>query len=145
MSHEVIARGVCMRNGKILLCYPKNKSFTYLPGGHVEPMEKATDALAREVQEELGLKPIVGKFLGCNEHAFMQDGNLHSEINLIFELDVPDLSDTDKTISACEEWIGFSWFDLNELPHINLLPQETVDWIQTTNPSTFATYGVYWQ
>ena len=45
---ETIARGVCVQNGKVLLCRAKGGATTYLPGGHIEFGEKGCAALARE-------------------------------------------------------------------------------------------------
>ena len=33
---ETIARGVCVKDGKVLLCRGKGLGTTYLPGGHIE-------------------------------------------------------------------------------------------------------------
>lgn len=42
---EVIARGVCVAGGKVLLCRPKAGGYTYLPGGHVEFGETSREAV----------------------------------------------------------------------------------------------------
>ena len=49
---EVIARGVCVAGGRVLLCRAKGGSSTYLPGGHVEFGETGREALVREMREE---------------------------------------------------------------------------------------------
>ena len=69
---EVIARGVCVRDGKILLCRAKGGATTYLPGGHVEFGETGREALVREVKEELGVDAGTGEFLGVVENSFQQ-------------------------------------------------------------------------
>jgi len=61
---EILARGVCVVDGRLLLCHTKGARNTYLPGGHVEFREKARETLRREVEEELGVKAKVGRFLG---------------------------------------------------------------------------------
>ena len=51
---ETIARGVAVRDGKVLLCRAKGGQSTYLPRGHIEFGEPGREALVREVKEELG-------------------------------------------------------------------------------------------
>ena len=46
---ETIARGVCVKDGKVLLCFPKDRSYAYLPGGHIEFGETGRVALVREM------------------------------------------------------------------------------------------------
>ena len=52
---ETIARGVCIQNGKVLLCRAKGGSTSYLPGGHIEFGETGRQALVREIKEEMGV------------------------------------------------------------------------------------------
>lgn len=58
---ETIARGVCVRDGRLLLCRAKGGKSTYLPGGHIEFGETGRDALVREVKEELGVEEHRGR------------------------------------------------------------------------------------
>ena len=118
---EVIARGVCVMDGQVLLCHGKDSALTYLPGGHIEFRETARQALVREIREELGLDAAAGRFLGCCEHAFVQKGLPHAEINLVFELSVPGLK-PDAPVTAAENWIGFRWQPLDRLDEVNLEP-----------------------
>lgn len=46
-STEVIARAVIRKDGQILLAQQRNKSWSFLPGGHVEPGEPVETALRR--------------------------------------------------------------------------------------------------
>jgi len=118
---EVIARGVCVTDGQLLLCYGKKAALTYLPGGHIEFRETARQALVREIREEMGLASEAGRFLGCCEHAFVQKGEPHAEINLVFELRIPGL-DPAKPVKAAEQWIGFRWHPLDKLDEARLEP-----------------------
>jgi len=111
---EVLARGVCVVDGMVLLCFGRRSGVRYLPGGHVDFREQARLALAREIREETGREARVGRFLGCCEHAFVQEGVPHAEINLIFEMSLPGIS-VDKEVIASEDWIGFQWYPLEKL------------------------------
>ena len=142
---ETIARGVCIKNGAILLCYGKNGGVSYHPGGHIEFREKARTALVREIEEEMGLPSKAGRFLGCCENAFVQKGQDHAEINLIFELDVPDAS-PEKDPVAKESWIGFRWIPLADLEKSDLEPAVlrslVADWVK--NPGKHVESGDRW-
>ena len=61
--------GIIFINKKILLVthVKKNKEYWVTPGGRAEFGESATDALIREVYEELGLKIKINQFLFYNE------------------------------------------------------------------------------
>ena len=113
---ETIARGVCVIDGKILLCKAKGGKTTYLPGGHIEFGETGRQALVREIREELGLDSTTGAFLGVVENSFMQHGKPHAEINLVYEL---SLAEGD--VRAREDWIEFEWRPLSDLG--DLLPE----------------------
>jgi len=118
---EIIARGVCIKEGKILLCYGRNSGIAYLPGGHIDFGESGPKALEREIQEEMGLKSQAGRFIGCCEHCFMQNEEPHAEINLLYALDVPSL-DPAKEPQAVEDWIGFLWQPVSEMDQIRFEP-----------------------
>ena len=85
---ETIARGVCVKDGKVLLCRAKGGKSTYLPGGHIEFGETGREALVREVKEELGIASSADAFLGVVENAFLQHDKPHAEINLVYELKI---------------------------------------------------------
>ena len=118
---EVLARGVCVKDGSLLLCRSNGARNTYLPGGHVEFMEAAEVSLVREIQEELGLRAKVGAFLGVIEHTFIQKGEPHCEINLIFEITIPGLSTRVPPV-ACEDHISFRWIALGGVAQAKLEP-----------------------
>ena len=118
---ESIARGVCIKDGKLLLCRAKGGKSTYLPGGHIEFVETGRIALVREVKEELGVDSSTGAFLGALENSFLQNGKPHAEINLIYELKLAEGVDAG-SLKSQEDWIEFIWQDLDDLDSVNLLP-----------------------
>ena len=124
---ETIARGVCIRDGKVLLCKAKGGKATYLPGGHIEFGETGAEALVREIKEELGVDSSCGEFLGVVENSFLQHGRPHAEINLVYRLDIPSLQTPNSSLLASQEdWIEFEWRDISDLGNANLLPTEMV-------------------
>lgn len=119
---ETIARGVCVKDGKLLLCRAKGGKSTYLPGGHIEFGETGRAALVREVKEELGVGASAGAFLGALENSFMQNGKPHAEINLVYAMALADGVDAEN-LKSQEDWIEFEWLDLKDLDSANLLPE----------------------
>lgn len=107
---ETIARGVCVQDGKILLCRAKGGKTTYLPGGHIEFGETGRQALVREIREEMGVESETGTFLGVVENSFLQHGKPHAEINLVYELKLA----AGANAVAKEDWIEFEWRDLSQ-------------------------------
>lgn len=118
---ETIARGVAVRDGKILLCRAKGANSSYLPGGHIEFGESGREALRREMKEETSLDVNVGRFLGVVENSFNQHGLPHAEINLVYEMDLGEAGDD---VFSAEDWIGFEWCELSDLKSANLLPEK---------------------
>ena len=62
-DQHVVAAGLLVRSGKILLCHRDPDRRWYpdvwdLPGGHIEAGESPADAVTRELAEELGIEII---------------------------------------------------------------------------------------
>ena len=122
---ETIARGVCILNGKVLLCLPKDRSYSYLPGGHIEFGETGREALVREMKEETGLDATAGDLLGIVESSFVQKGEKHCEINLIYEMKIREEGRGKReAVQALEDWICFDWVECDKIDSVNLLPPE---------------------
>ena len=116
---ENIARGVCVVDGRVLVCRPKAGGYCYLPGGHIEFGEKGREALVREMREETGLAAEAGELLGVVESSFEQKGRRHCEISLVYAMTIASTS-----VTAQEDWIAFDWVPLADLDKVNLLPPE---------------------
>jgi len=120
---ETIARGICIEDGKLLVCRAKGSATCYLPGGHVEFGESAREALRREMMEESALAVEVGGFRGVTENSFMQKGAPHSEVNIVFSMDIPSVRGC-AAVESREDWIEFEWVSLDSLDAVALLPED---------------------
>jgi len=77
-------RAIILHEGKLLAVkHPHDTSFSALPGGHLEWDEDLKECLSREMIEELGVKPEIGRLLYVNKYT--QEDNKHY-IEFFFEV-----------------------------------------------------------
>lgn len=122
---EVISRGLCMRDGHVLLCRSVTGGYLYLPGGHVEIGEPAAAALAREMLEECGSRVEVGSLLLVSEHQFTQGGKARHELNLTFEM----VLHGEHLVTSLEPDIAFEWVDLAVVQDLDVRPLAIRAWL----------------
>lgn len=125
MKFHYLARGIILKDGKVLLAHQKGADHTFLPGGHITKGEKAEAALVREIEEEIGEKAIVKQFIGAVEAAWSENDKHHYEINLVFEVDIPNI-DPGEPPRSLEGHLEFMWAGLGELKAHNLLPEPVI-------------------
>lgn len=114
---EIIVRAVIRRDGQLLVARQRTKSWSFLPGGHVEPGERVEAALVRELGEELGAEAEIAGFLGAVEHGYTEDDTTHHEINLVFEVAITDTEPTSQ-----EDHLEFHWLALDDLADADVRP-----------------------
>ena len=119
---EILARGACVKKGRILVCRNRKHGNVYLPGGHVDWGEDSQHALAREWREELGVPGQIGRFLGVVEQIYKARSGRTCEISLIFEVRCPKISAKQQPPSA-EDHLEFEWVPLEKLAQSGLLPR----------------------
>lgn len=114
---EIIARAVIRRDGQVLLARQRTKSWSFLPGGHVEPGERVEVALVRELVEELGTEAKIAGFGGVVEHGYIEDDITHHELNLVFEVAIADTEPVSQ-----ENHLEFHWLPLDQLADTDVRP-----------------------
>jgi ADP-ribose pyrophosphatase YjhB (NUDIX family) len=116
---EIIARGLWIHEGKVLLCQNIKHGHQFFPGGHVDFGEKSSDALRRELIEELGVEVTVGRFLGVCEAKFDQDKKgeavTHHEMTLLFEIVAADAQTDPFRLESQESHIRFVWRSVQDV------------------------------
>lgn len=114
---EIIARAVIRRDGQLLVVRERTTSWSFLPGGHIEPGEQVEAALLRELAEELGTEAEIAGFVGAVEHGYIEDGTTRHEINLVFEVAITDAEPVSQ-----EDHLEFHWLPLAELAEADVRP-----------------------
>lgn len=125
---EFIARGLAVRGGDVLLCRNVKKGYFYLPGGHIDPMEAAADACAREYLEETGLQVRPGACLLVAEVRFGDGRKAVHELNVVFHVEHENGS-WPEDVASREEKISFEWVDRAALVDIDLRPRAIRAWL----------------
>jgi 8-oxo-dGTP diphosphatase len=81
----IVVAALILRDSKILVCQRRRDDTHALqwefPGGKVEPGEMPSDALARELREELGVDAAIGRELYRTRHRYR---DFQAELELIF-------------------------------------------------------------
>ena len=89
-----------------------------LPGGNLELGEYLSDALARELQEELGIDIVIGEMILVGE-IYFEDRKKHT-LHILYEGEItagiPILNP--KETSA----LAIKWLDINDLDAVNIYP-----------------------
>jgi 8-oxo-dGTP diphosphatase len=113
-----VVAALILRDSKILVCQRHRDDTRALhwdfPGGKVEPGETPQEALARELQEELGITATIGRELFRTRHRYRE---FRSELELIFFQANVDRSALLQNLV----FEGFEWADPSALPEYNFL------------------------
>jgi 8-oxo-dGTP pyrophosphatase MutT (NUDIX family) len=65
--------GLIRRDDEILVMKDQGLPYYYLPGGRVKFFEESKDAIAREIDEELGLRVMDSRMIWVNESFFVEE------------------------------------------------------------------------
>ncbi len=113
-----VAAALILRDAKLLVCQ-RHRSDTHalqweFPGGKVEPGESPTQALERELREELGIDAAIGREVFRTIHRYQE---FRTELELIF-------FQANVHVSALLQNLvfeRFEWADLSTLPDYDFL------------------------
>jgi 8-oxo-dGTP diphosphatase len=124
MSNFVIrCRGVIIHDGKLLtVTHQHDPSFVCLPGGHLEAGEDPVECLKREIIEELGVTPTIGRLLYVN--TFVDKKRDVQPIEFFFEITNSEefVNFTDYARTHEHEIESWHWMDSND--YHRLLPEK---------------------
>jgi 8-oxo-dGTP pyrophosphatase MutT (NUDIX family) len=124
-ARRVCVRGLIYKNGKLFgqKLHNANGNWWCTPGGGVDPMESLHDALTREMIEETGIKPIIGRLVFVQQ--FATKGTSHGEneqLEFFFLIENDDDYETvnlEETSHGILEVAEFGFVDPHEK---NMLP-----------------------
>ena len=83
-------------------------------GGRLEPGERASECLRRELFEELGLTARVGRLVYFHEHAYDEDGPVH-ELGLYFLIETPGGQSLPRDLRPREARLCPRWLRIADL------------------------------
>ncbi len=114
-----VAAALIVRDGEVLICQRRPDQPMALqwefPGGKIEAGESAEQALARELDEELGIKATVGPLVTRIRHNYRHGGAVDLQFFAVREF----TGELENRIFA-----QLRWTRLQELPEYDFLPAD---------------------
>jgi 8-oxo-dGTP pyrophosphatase MutT (NUDIX family) len=120
--------GLAISEDRILLHTTLKDDFWNLPGGRVEFNESTDSALAREIEEELGIQINIEKLIYVNEDFFKYDNKRYHELGFYYLISFPEdheITNNNDEFYGIEDdgRLIFKWFSFEELSGIKLYPE----------------------
>lgn len=131
-----IVLGLAIRDNNLLVSEGfdniKNQTFYRCLGGGIEFLEKSTDALKREFQEEINIDIVIKDFLGISENIFTYEGKNAHELVFYYNINILDEDYKEEYVVTDDNGQSKAvWIDINEFKNKNkiLYPQEVFKYI----------------
>ena len=117
-----VAAGVLFldEEDRVLLVVPSYKSFFDIPGGYVEPDETPAAAAGREVLEEIGIAPPVGRLLVADWWQDSADDQGGPKLLFVFDGGRLPPPERELIVVDGDEVIGYGFHDLADLPSVTI-------------------------
>jgi 8-oxo-dGTP pyrophosphatase MutT (NUDIX family) len=128
MPETLITRGracaIIRQADRLLLNRFGGDSFWALPGGAIESGEFSTEALVREMREELAVTVEVGRLVWVVENLFEYRGTFYTEFGFYYEAEwPPHLSQTgDEEFAGEEHDQFFRWVRYDAIAAVDFRP-----------------------
>jgi len=124
-NHRVA--GVAFSNGRVLLHRGERHDFWSMPGGHVHLFEPSSEALVREMREELLTEVRVERLLWVVENFFSHENRDYHELGFYYLMSLQSDSAPCRATGPFEGIddtvkIIFQWFDLDLLGTLPIYP-----------------------
>ena len=117
-------RAIIVHEGKLLVVrHQQDSDYVALPGGHLEQGEDVKECIGREIMEELGIEPEIGRLLYV--HTFKnKNAESRQEVEFFFEV-----KNSEKYID-CKNLSGSHTFEISEIfwagssNNVKILPEK---------------------
>jgi ADP-ribose pyrophosphatase YjhB (NUDIX family) len=123
---KVRAAAIVVRDGRLLLHSMPGRDYWMAPGGGVRFGETSRRAVAREIREELGVEPKVGRLLWVVEHFFQSTVRKRHQVAWFHEVALPDDCGAVRRetwqIDEADGRVTFRWVPLKDLATLRVVP-----------------------
>lgn len=112
---------------KILLFQVNDKNFYMLLGGKINELETSTEAIKREIKEEINIDVSNLEFVCLSEEFVTAKGFNNHQINVIYKGIYNNEIKYDKFIGLEGDWCHYEWIDIDKLDYYEIYPNIVKD------------------